>query len=127
MSAGESRSFEIKFSYPFELRDCDIHVVWTEPSLPIPADSPTPTPTTASERADGICHVGLIVGPGENCTYPGTSIVFSVDSPGRGRFLFFTAGTGIDARNTTINGVTYNFKASKQDDGTWLIEAAGDS
>ena len=86
---------------------------------------PTATPTPASEMADGVCHVGLIVRPGESCTYPGTSAEFSVDSSGTGRFLFFTAGTGIDARNTTINGVTYNFKASKQGDGTWIIEAAG--
>ena len=85
--------------------------------------APIPTP----ERAGGVCHVGLIVRPGESCTYPGTTSEFSVDSSGTGRFLFFTAGTGIDARNTTINGVTYNFKASKQGDGNWIIEAAGDS
>ena len=91
------------------------------------AATPTPTPMPVADGADGVCRVGLIVGPGESCTYPGTSTEFSVDSSGTGRFLFFTAGTGIDARNTTINGVTYNFKASKQDDGTWIIEAAGDS
>ena len=85
----------------------------------------TATPTPSPERADGECHVGLIVEPGESCTYPGTSTQFSVDSSGTGRFLFFAAGAGIDARNTTINGVTYNFKASKQSDRTWLIEAAG--
>ena len=89
--------------------------------------TPTATPAPASEGAAGVCHVGLIVSPGESCTYPGTSAEFSVDSSGTGRFLFFTAGTGISARNTTINGVTYNFKASKQGDGTWIIEAAGDS
>ena len=89
--------------------------------------TPTHTPTPASKGADGVCHVGLIVRPGESCTYPGTSAEFSVDSSGTGRFLFFTAGTGIAARNTTINGVPYNFKASKQGDGTWIIEAAGDS
>ena len=71
--------------------------------------------------------MGLIVRPGEGCTYPGTSAEFSVDSSGTGRFLFFAAGTGISARNTTINGVTYYFAASKQDDGTWIIEAAGGS
>ena len=71
--------------------------------------------------------MGLIVRPGESCTYPGTSTEFSVDSSGTGRFLFYTSGTGIDARNSTLNGVAYNFKASKQDDGNWIIEAAGDS
>ena len=82
-------------------------------------------PLSASEGADGVCHVDLVVSPGESCTYPGTSDEFSVGSSGTGRFLFFTAGTGIDAHNTTINGVRYNFKASKQGDGTWIIEAAG--
>ena len=38
----------------------------------------------------------------------------------------FVSGNGINARNTTLNGVTYNFAATKQVDGTWLIEAAGD-
>ena len=87
--------------------------------------SSTPTPTPDQEVADGICRVGLIVRVGESCTYPGTDEEFSVDSSGRGRFLFFIAGTGISALNTTINGVTYNFKASKQEDGTWIIEVAG--
>ena len=89
--------------------------------------TPTHTPTPASEGADGVCHVGLIVRPGESCTYPGTSTEFSVDSSGTGRFLFYTSGTGIDARNSTFNGVAYNFLASKQSDGSWIIEAAGDS
>ena len=96
-------------------------------TTPTPTATPIPVPTPTPEHtpAEGVCRVGLIVGPGESCTYPGTSVEFSVDSSGRGQFLFFTAGTGIDARNTTVNGVTYNFKASKQDDGTWIIEAAG--
>ena len=79
----------------------------------------------AAAQSGGDCYAGLVVGPGERCTYPGTSQEFWVDDSGRGHFVFFTAGTGIDARGTTINGVTYNFKASKQADGTWLIEAAG--
>ena len=79
----------------------------------------------AAAQSGGDCYAGLVVGPGESCTYPGTSEEFWVDASGRGHFIFFTAGTGIDARGTTINGVTYNFKASKQPDGTWLIEAAG--
>ena len=80
---------------------------------------------SAAAQSDGDCYAGLVVGPGQRCTYPGTTQEFWVDDSGRGHFIFFTAGTGIDARGTTINGVTYNFKASKQADGTWLIEAAG--
>ena len=79
----------------------------------------------ASAQSGGDCYAGLVVGPGESCTYPGTTQEFWVDDSGRGHFIFFTAGTGIDARGTTINGVTYDFKASKQADGTWLIEIAG--
>ena len=82
-------------------------------------------PAVAAAQSVGDCYAGLVVGPGESCTYPGTTQEFWVDDSGRGHFIFFTAGTGIDARNTTINAVTYNFKASKQADGTWLIEAAG--
>ena len=48
-----------------------------------------------------------------------------MDESSRGHFIFFTSETGINARGTNINGVTYNFAASKQSDGAWLIEAAG--
>ena len=67
----------------------------------------------------------MVIAVGERCTYPGTTQEFWVDSSGRGRFIFYNARTGIYARNTTINGVTYNFVATKQPNGTWLIEAAG--
>ena len=79
----------------------------------------------AAAQSGGECYAGLVLSPGQSCTYPGTDQQFRVDDSGRGSFIFFSAGTGIDARNTTINGVTYNFKASKQPDGTWLVEVAG--
>ena len=62
-----------------------------------PGEAATPTP----ERADGVCHVGLIVRPGESCSYPGTSTEFSVDSSETGRFLFFTARVGEGAPAST--------------------------
>ena len=74
-----------------------------------------------------VCRPGLIVGSGESCTYPGSSVEFSVDSSGQGRFLFFTSGSSINLTDTTINGVVYNFVAQAQSDGSWLIETAGDS
>lgn len=74
----------------------------------------------------GVCQVGDVLSPGQSCTYPGTEIEFSVLDNGSGRFLFFTAGGGINARNVTINGVRYSFAASKRADGNWEIEAAGD-
>ncbi len=90
----------------------------TAVTVTVAADATIPQTT-------GDCYVGLVVAVGERCTYPGSTNDFWVDSSGRGHFIFFTAGTGISARNTTINGVRYNFAASKQSDGTWIIEAAG--
>ena len=82
--------------------------------------------TTAEAPAtDRTCTVDLIVRPGESCTYPGTSTEFSVDSDGNGQFLFTSSGSRIELRNTTINGVTYTFVASKQSDGNWLVEEVG--
>ena len=75
--------------------------------------------------AAGTCRVGLVVRPGESCTYPGTTEEFRVDSSGRGRFLVFTAGTAIVLRNTNVNGVIYTFVARKQDSGNWLVEEVG--
>ena len=83
------------------------------------------TDSAAQPAPDGTCTVGLIVKPGESCTYPGRSDEFSVDSAGRGFFLLVNSPTRIDARNFTFNGVVYNFLASKQSDGNWLIEEAG--
>ena len=79
------------------------------------------TPTAAQT----VCSVGMRIGPGERCTYPGSDQDFWVDSSGTGRFMFFTSGGSISADGTTINGVTYYFRATKQFDGDWLIEMAG--
>ena len=88
-----------------------------EPSLSRPSTPTTPT--------DGDCSVGLVVSAGESCVYPGTSAEFSVDSAGRGHFLTFTSGTSISLQDTQVNGVPYNFEASRQADGTWIITAVG--
>ena len=97
-------------------------VAATPTATPTPTATATPTPTE-----DGECRSGLVVGSGESCMYPGTAAEFSVDASGRGRFLFFTSGTSIEIKDSTINGVVYNFVAKSQRDGTWLIETAGDS
>ncbi len=83
------------------------------------------TAVTVTVAGTGECYVGRVVAEGERCTYPGSTEDFWVDSSGRGHFTFAHAGTGIDVRGATINGVRYNFAASKQSDGTWIIEAAG--
>ena len=81
--------------------------------------------TEEKPASDGTCSVGDVVAPGESCAYPGTSVEFSVDATGTGRFLFSSSGTRLVLRNTTINGVSYTFVASKQDDGSWRVEEVG--
>ena len=71
----------------------------------------------------GACTAGLVVNPGESCTYKGYS--FTVSSSGRGSIAFFSAGTGINAINTTINGVVWNFHATKNSgSNSWTIHTA---
>ena len=81
----------------------------------------------SAQGTETACHAGLVVGSGESCTYPGTTAEFSVDSSGRGIFLSISSGSSFTFKDTTINGVVYNFVAKSQRDGTWLIETAGDS
>ena len=90
-----------------------------------PASSSDSATTDEEPVSDDTCTVGLIVEPGESCTYPGTSAEFSVDSSGTGRFLFASSGSKIEIRSTNINGVTYTFVASKQSDGNWIVEEVG--
>ena len=91
-----------------------------------PVVSPEQSPTSESATASD-CRVGQALSAEESCTYPGTSEEFSVDASGVGRFLFFSAQTVISARNALINGQLYDFAASRQDDGSWVVEVVGDS
>ena len=126
-----SRFFEAGESWEFAIQgiivtsgstlECDVDVDWTARTT----TTTTTAATTTTGSSGGECYAGLVLRVGDRCTYPGTSVDFWVDSSGRGRFSFFTTGERISARNMTINGVTYNFVASKQSDGTWLIEVAG--
>ena len=75
----------------------------------------------------GECHVSLLVGTGENCTYPGTTDAFGVNARGRGSFLTFLAGIRIRIDNQTINGRVYDFVASHQGDGVWRIDRVAGS
>ena len=72
---------------------------------------------------DGACRAGLVVNPGESCTYKGST--FRVSSSGRGSISFFSSGTSIEARGSTINGVRWNFHASKNSgSNSWTIHVA---
>ena len=75
----------------------------------------------------GDCYVGLMVGIGQRCTYPGTTDAFSVNVRGRGSFLTLLAGIRIRINNETINGRVYDFEASHQGDGVWRIDRVAGS
>ena len=70
----------------------------------------------------GDCYVGLRLGPGDSCNYPGTTDMFSVNERGRGSFLGRLAGIRIRINNETIDGRDYDFEASHQGDGVWRID-----
>ena len=70
----------------------------------------------------GDCYPGLLVGKGESCTYPGTNDAFTVNARDRGQFLHLLRGIRISFDNETIDGRVYDFRASHEGDGVWLIE-----
>ncbi|MCZ0937527.1 MAG: hypothetical protein OXJ55_02740, partial [Caldilineaceae bacterium] len=79
--------------------------------------------TVSDGGGDGACIAGLIVNPGEQCTYKGHD--FNVSSTGRGTILFFSAGDSIDTRGSTINGVLWNFYATRNSgSNSWTIITA---
>jgi len=77
---------------------------------------------SSSVVGGGACTAGLVVNPGESCTYKGHT--FSVSSSGQGSIAFFRAGSSI--RNSgTINGVRWDFHASKNSgSNSWTIHRA---
>ena len=82
---------------------------------------------TSESGSLGECYVGLLVGIGQRCTYPGTTDEFSVNVRGRGSFLGWLAGIRIRINNETINGRVYDFWATHQGDGVWRIDRVGES
>ena len=77
--------------------------------------------TLAPGVAGADCYVGLLVRPGESCTYPGTRFEFSVDSSGRASFLHQTASDGTMAIFTGFAAII----ATHQGDGVWRIGRVG--
>ena len=71
---------------------------------------------------EGNCRVGLLVSPGEHCTYPDTTDDFSVDEDGQGSFLVVTSSRAINVNSVTFQGTYYDFRASHQGDGVWRID-----
>ena len=101
----------------------------TEPTEPAQPDEPTGGGNEATPDPDPAadCYVGLLVGIGERCTYPGTTDEFSVNVRGRASFLGRLAGIRIRITNETIDGRVYNFEARHQGEGVWRINVVGES
>ena len=74
------------------------------------------------EGASDDCLLGLLVRPGESCTYPGTSSAFSVNEDGSGQFLIITSTRAINLPNRTYQGQLYDFHASHRGDGVWRVD-----
>lgn len=71
----------------------------------------------------GACRAGLVVNPGGSCTYKGHT--FRVGSDGRGSIAFFSSSNSIDSRGGTVNGVRWNFYASRNaGSNSWTIHVA---
>ena len=83
----------------------------------------TPESVTVSN-----CQAGQTINPGEQCTYPGTTFTFSVAADGRGTFWVASAAKGetIDSRNSILNGISVNFLAIGNADGSWFLQEVGD-
>lgn len=99
------------------------------------AHAMTYTATDENDESDGFkflivvrdadsedCLLGLIVRPGENCNYPGTTDAFSVNQDGSASFLIITSTRAINLPNRPYQGRTYDFRASHQGDGQWRID-----
>ncbi len=81
------------------------------------------------DRAE--CQAGQTVHPGEQCTYPGTSFEFRVDSSGDVTISISGVTFGQDSGgtlniNNTVNGRRYIFIAEGQSDGSWFLQQVGD-
>lgn len=87
----------------------------------VDGDAIAPEDPTGMAR-EGDCLPGLLLRMGDTCTYPGTDEEFSINVRGRGQFLDRLAGIRLDIRDETIDGRVYDFRASHQGGGEWLIE-----
>ena len=70
----------------------------------------------------GDCRIGLLVHPGQSCTYPGTDDAFSVGADGRGMFLIITSARAININKVTYKGTYYDFRAEHEGDGVWRVD-----
>ncbi len=96
--------------------------IWSGGSWSIGDGAGSPPEESTGMARQGDCHPGLLVGIGAGCTYPGATDEFTVNARGRGRFLDRLAGIRIRIDNETVGGRVYDFQASHEGGGVWLIE-----
>ena len=84
-----------------------------------------PQPIAETSSSQPVCKAGDILRPGDSCFYPGTDTKFSIRDDGGGKFLVFNVGTGINIKNSRINGKPYTLVANKRPDGSWEIKEVG--
>ena len=81
-----------------------------------------PEPPTEPPTDDNYCRVNDVVDTGEACQIYNTTIEFGVRSNGTGCLAgSICAGRQHTWRNSTINGETITFVASRNDDDSWTI------
>ena len=99
-------------------------------AMPVGEDRADASGMTLDEYDRADCYAGQTVNSGEQCTYPGAaSLIFSVSSSGGASFAFFnvSSNTGtISVLNTTLNGISVNFLAMGNGDGSWFLQEVGD-
>ena len=90
------------------------------PSAPTPAPAPAPAPTPPPPPP--ACTVGLVLQAGDSCTYPGSSQTFTVNADGSATLGPITSGQAIN-----ITSANLDFAATRQSDGSWIIERVAGS
>ena len=63
------------------------------------------------------CSAGLVLRPGDSCTYPGTSQRLTINADGTATFAFVTSGSAINIVSPSLTLV-----AIRQSDGSWIIQ-----
>ncbi len=96
------------------------------PPVALPEDAPiVPSVEEPSVNVPVVdCQVGMVLGAGQSCRYPGTDAKFTVLDNGLGQFLNLTFAA-LNFRDTNINGQFYTLVANTRDDGSWTIEQIG--
>ena len=77
----------------------------------------------------GECRAGLVVNPGESCSFGDSNLTFSVSADGRGCLMRpgYTScvGGAYDWESTQVNDLVITLVAHRNPDNSWTIEKAG--